>query len=57
MAANTTIVKSNLIPYAQQIVLEPCEPTPTGLLQRIEALLRKAFGDDEVIIASSHRGL
>ena len=56
MAANTTIVKSNLIPYAQ-IVLEPCEPTPTGLLQRIEALLRKAFGDDEVIIASSHRGL
>jgi hypothetical protein len=57
MAANTTIVNSNLIPDAQQIVLEPCELTATGLLQRMEVLLRKAFGDDEVIMASSLRGL
>ena len=35
----------------------PGELTPTRLLRRIEILLRKAFGDDEEIIANSLRVL
>jgi len=57
MAYDRTIVNSDLIPDVRQIVLKTCEPKPASLLQRIEVLLRKAFGDNEVTIANSLRGL
>ncbi|HXY08374.1 MAG TPA: hypothetical protein VEI52_11070 [Terriglobales bacterium] len=57
MALNPTIVNTDIIPDVRQIVLKTCEPKPASLLQRIEVLLRKAFGDNEVTIANSLRGL
>jgi hypothetical protein len=57
MAANPTMANLNLIPNGQQIVSETSEPKPTSLLQRIEVVLGKAFGDDEQTIANSLRGL
>jgi hypothetical protein len=56
MAANS-IVTSNLIPEAQQTVSETSKLKPGSLLQRIEAVLEKAFGEDEETIANSLRGL
>jgi hypothetical protein len=56
MAANP-IVSPNLIPEAQQTVSEISTPKLSTLLERSEEVLRKAFGDDEEIIASSLRGL
>ena len=57
MAANPAIANPNSIPDAQQAVSEVSKPEPTSLLQRLEVLLRKAFGDDEETIANSLRGL
>lgn len=56
MAANPAIANHNLILDAQQAVTEVSKLKPTSLLQRIEVLLRKAFGDDEETIANSLRG-
>jgi len=54
MAANPSITVPNLIPDTQQA---ETRPKPMGLLQRIEAFLDTAFGDDEETIANSLRGL
>jgi hypothetical protein len=57
MAANLTIANLNPIANSQQTVPETSKPKMTRLLQRIEVMLRKAFGDDEETIANSLRGL
>ncbi|HXZ42230.1 MAG TPA: hypothetical protein VEG68_15900 [Terriglobales bacterium] len=56
MAANS-IVAPNLIPDAQQTVSETSKLKLSSLLERIEAVLGKAFGDDEETTANSLRGL
>jgi hypothetical protein len=55
MAANPSITIPNLIPSSEQA--ETGKVNPMRLLQRIEALLDKAFGDTEENIANSLRGL
>jgi len=57
MAANPTIANPNLIPDAQQTASESCQRRLRSLLQRIDVLLSRAFGDDEQTIANSLRGL
>jgi hypothetical protein len=57
MAFNPTIVTRDSIPDAQPIVSETWQPKTTNLLQVIEELLSKAFGNDEETIANSLRGL
>lgn len=57
MAFDPTIVNFDLIPDTQPMVSETWDPKPTSLLQAIEELLCKAFGDDEETIANSLRGL
>jgi hypothetical protein len=57
MAFNPTIVKLDSIPDAQPIASETWQPKTTNLLQVIEELLCKAFGNDEETIANSLRGL
>jgi hypothetical protein len=57
MAANPSIAYTNLIPDSEQTVSETSRPKLTSLLQRIEEVLRKAFGDDEETIKNSLRGL
>jgi hypothetical protein len=56
MAANPSIANLNLSMNAPKTVSEPGEMTHTSLLQRIEMVLRKAFGDDEETITNSLRG-
>jgi hypothetical protein len=56
MAANPTIANPNLIPDAQHTASESRQLRLTSLLQRIEVLLSRAFGDDEQTIANSLRG-
>ena len=46
MVANSTIANLNLVLEAQQTVSETSKPKMTRLLQRIEVMLRKAFGDE-----------
>jgi len=55
MAVNPSITIPNLIPSSQQA--ETRKLSPMRLLQRVEALLDKAFGDTEENIANSLRGL
>jgi len=57
LTTNATIADLNLTLDAPQIVSEASASKPTGLLQRIEELLSKAFGKDEETIANSLRGL
>jgi hypothetical protein len=57
MAANPSIANLRVIPNVLQIGTETSELKPTSLLQRIEVVLRKAFGEDEETIANSLRGL
>jgi len=55
MAANPSITIPNLILNSEQA--ETSKVSPMRLLQRIEALLDKAFGGTEENIANSLRGL
>jgi hypothetical protein len=56
MAANPSIANPNYIPDTKRTVAET-RPKLTGLLERSEEVLRKAFGDDEETIKNSLRGL
>jgi hypothetical protein len=56
MTANPSIANPTLIPDTQQTVSEASRLKPLSLVQRVEEALRKAFGNDEEIIASSLRG-
>jgi hypothetical protein len=56
MAANP-IVTPNLIRDTEQTVSETTKLKTGSLFRRIEAVLEKAFGDDEETIANSLRGL
>ena len=56
MSANPSIDNLSLVLDAQQTASESRQLRLTSLLQRIEALLSRAFGDDEQTIANSLRG-
>jgi len=56
MSANPSIDNLSLMLDAQQTASESRQLRLTSLLQRIEVLLSRAFGDDEQTIANSLRG-
>ena len=56
MSANPSIDNLSLILDAQQTASESRQLRLTSVLQRIEALLSRAFGDDEQTVANSLRG-
>ena len=53
---NPTIANSYVVPDARQSVSETIEARLTRLRQKLEVLLRRAFGDDEATIVNSLRG-
>jgi len=56
MSADPSIANLSLILDAQQTASESRQLRLTSVLQRIEALLSRAFGDDEQTVANSLRG-
>lgn len=56
MVTRPIIANAGVIPQVKQIVIQESESKPKSWLQRLELILRRAFGEDEEIIASSLRG-
>lgn len=57
MVPHSAVADAPLIPQVKQTVTQGSEVKPKRWLQRLELILRRAFGEDEEIIASSLRGL
>jgi hypothetical protein len=57
METDASVANLNFIPDSEQSVSDTSKPKVTSLLERSEAVLRRAFGDNEETIANSLRGL
>jgi hypothetical protein len=57
MVTRPIAANAGMISQVKSVVIQGSEAKPKSWLQRLELILRRAFGEDEEIIASSLRGL